>query len=131
MTNHKTVEVWISYFLWSDVYSSCLVSSNLDKGDVLSVWCSVVKTYWVYVLHINIHRKIAVYLLVAYTIYTKMDLQKVELGGMDWIGLAQDKDRWRAFVKAVVKCIKVFRSGHFYVSLNLVIVPNKCTISNC
>ena len=26
----------------------------------------------------------------------KMDLQKAECGDMDWIKLAQDRDRWRA-----------------------------------
>ena len=31
-----------------------------------------------------------------------MDLQEVGCGYMDWIGLAQDRDRWRTLVRAVM-----------------------------
>ena len=32
----------------------------------------------------------------------RMDLQEVGCGYMDWIGLAQDRDRWRTLVSAVI-----------------------------
>ena len=31
----------------------------------------------------------------------KMDLQEVECGGMDWIDVAQERDRWWALVNGV------------------------------
>jgi hypothetical protein len=34
---------------------------------------------------------------------TKMDLGEIGWGGVDRIGLAQDRDMWRAFVNAVMK----------------------------
>ena len=32
----------------------------------------------------------------------KMDVQEVGCRGIDWIDLAQDRDRWRALVNAVM-----------------------------
>jgi hypothetical protein len=33
---------------------------------------------------------------------TRMDLQEVECGVMDWIEVAEDRDRWQALVNAVM-----------------------------
>jgi hypothetical protein len=32
----------------------------------------------------------------------RMDLREIGLGGVDWIRLAQDRDRWRTLVSAVM-----------------------------
>jgi hypothetical protein len=32
----------------------------------------------------------------------RMDLTEIDLGGVDWIRLAQDRNRWRAVVSVVI-----------------------------
>jgi len=43
----------------------------------------------------------------------RMDLQEVGCGYMDWIGRAQDRDRWRTLVTAVMNLWVPENAGNF------------------
>ena len=46
----------------------------------------------------------------------RMDLQEVRCGYMDWIGLAQDTERWRTLVSAVMNRRVPWNAGNFLTS---------------
>ena len=43
----------------------------------------------------------------------RMDLQEVRCGYMDWIGLTQDRDRWRTLVSAVMNIRVPWNAGNY------------------
>jgi hypothetical protein len=55
----------------------------------------------------------------------KMDLKEVGCGGMDWIDLAQGRDRWHALVNAVRNLQDPYNAGNFLTSVELVSISRR------
>ena len=52
----------------------------------------------------------------SWSVNIRMDLQEVGCGYMEWIGLAQDRDRWRTLVSAVMDLRVPWNAGNFLTS---------------
>jgi hypothetical protein len=49
----------------------------------------------------------------------KIDLRETEWGGMDWIDLAQNRDKWRALVNTVMNLRVPYNAGKFLSSCTI------------
>jgi len=58
----------------------------------------------------------------------KTDLQEVGCRGMDWIKLAQDRDRWPALVNAAMKLQVPQNAGNFLTNLETVSFSRKTVL---
>ena len=65
------------------------------------VWCEVSGVYWVLVRKPEGKRPLG-RTRRRWVDNIRMDFQEVGSWYMDWIGLAQDRDRWRTLVSAVM-----------------------------
>jgi hypothetical protein len=45
---------------------------------------------------------------------SKLDLEEVVWGGLDWIDMVQDRDRWRAVLNAVMNFRVAQNEGNFF-----------------
>jgi len=57
-----------------------------------------------------------------------MDLQEVGFGYMDWIGLAQDRDRWRTLVSAVPHVQPILAAGKEIKDVKLSGKSDRCAV---
>ena len=46
----------------------------------------------------------------------KLNLQEVGCGGMDWIDVAQDRDRWRGLVNMIVNLWVPLNAGNYLIN---------------
>jgi hypothetical protein len=57
-----------------------------------------------------------------------MDLREIGLGGVDWIRLSQDRDRWRAVVSAVMNLRVLAPRSKLYIYIYIETVVRKIPV---
>jgi hypothetical protein len=54
----------------------------------------------------------------------KINLVEIRLGGVDWIGLAQDREKWKALVNAVMNLLVLLNAGRLPLGFTTVGFPS-------
>ena len=78
--------------------------------------CCIYQSYYFWHCYTSYTHKYKRYVLQKWVDNIRMDLQEVGCGYVDWIGLAQDRDRWRTLVCTVVNLQVPWNAGNFLTS---------------
>ena len=112
----RSQNTWV-LLLFDKIYT-CLLTRHMTQSRLnikhVFFWHSEDRASW-YILTIKVNM-MHYFSNLFWVDNIRMDLQEVGCGYVDWIGLAQDRDRWRTLVSAVMNLRVLWNAGDFLTS---------------